>query len=122
MAAEAALAAMVQVELAHKAVPVVLDEVAISTCMTIGIRRTMDESLSPRTSLVVSKSTVTGILLMGMGGTRPVEHIGRSQGKACKSNYLEYKCGLICADSLGLSLFLREKLIERLKLEEAALE
>lgn len=99
MAAEAALAAMVQVELAHKAVPVVPDEVAISTCMTIGIRRTMDESLFPRTSLGVLKSTVTGILLMGMEGTKTVEPIGQLLGKACKSNHLEYICGLMCRQS-----------------------
>ena len=113
---------MVQVVLAHKAVPVVVEEVAISMCMTIGIRRTTDESRFQRTSLGVLKSTVMGILLMGMGGTKQVEPIGRSLGKACKSNHLKYECGLMGADSLGLSPFLREKLIERLKLEEAALE
>ena len=122
MAAEAALAAMVQVAPAHKVVPVVPDEVAIFTCMTVETRRTTDGSLFRRTSLGVSKSTAMGILLMGMGGIKTVERIGRSLGRACKSIQLKYKCGLMDADSLGLSPFLREKLIERLKLEEAALE
>ena len=122
MAVEVALAAMVQVALARKAVPVVQEGEAIFTCTTIGIRRITDESLFPRTFLGVLKLTVTGTLSMGMGGTKAVEPIGRSLGKACKSNHWKYRCGLMGADSLGLSPFLREKLIERLKLEEAALE
>lgn len=122
MAAEAVLAVMVRGALAHKVVLGVLGEVAISMCMTIGIRRTMDGSLFLRISLGVLRLMVRGILLMGMGGIRIVELIGRLLGRACKLNLLKYKCGLMDADSLGLSPFLREKLIERLKLEEAALE
>lgn len=123
-AAVAAPEAMERGERAHRVVPVGPEEAAISTCMTCGTRQTSDGSPSRRTSSAVSRSMVRAILWTGMEDIRTVEPTERLPGKACESSYLlSWGCFvLMLLGSLGLSPYLRQKLVERLKLEDAVLQ
>lgn len=103
----------------ERVVRVVLVEVAgvdIFMSMITATLQTMGGFHGPRTSLEAWRWTQTGDLWMEMAGIKSRAPIGWSPGQACMWNFLA-QCITDNGSSLGLSSFLREKLVHRLKKE-----